>query len=184
MRSFDDATQQRLLTLLDERDIHDVLVRYCRGVDRCDRELIASCYHEDAVDDHGNWQTYGRDAADTITARVQPGPDTAMHFMGNVCIEVEGDEAFTESYLLAYRAFQRDGKNYTRVRAVRFVDRFARRNGQWRISERVVADDWNRVDEVIEAMRETDQFRRGSKGPDDPVFAIRRGRVAREPGST
>jgi ketosteroid isomerase-like protein len=182
MSIFDETTQQRLLTLLDERDIHDVLVRYCRGVDRCDLDLITSCYHEDAVDDHGTWRARGRDAAAMIVERVRPGPDTAMHFMGNVRIEVEGDTAFAESYLMAYRAFQREGKGYTRVRALRFVDRFTRRDGQWRISERVVADDWNRVDEVVEAMREAEHFRHGAKNHSDPVFAIRRGRLAREPG--
>ncbi len=184
MKAFDETTQQRLLTLLDERDIHAVLVRYCRGVDRCDAELITSCYHADAIDDHGTWQAYGHEAAAMIMERVRPGPDTAMHFLGNVCIEVEGDTAFAESYLLAYRAFQREDKHYTRVRALRFVDRFSRRNGQWRISERVVADDWNRVDEVVEAMRETGHLHHGSKDRNDPVFAIRRGRVARPPAQS
>jgi ketosteroid isomerase-like protein len=181
--ALDTATEQRLLRLLDERDIHDVLTRYCRGVDRCDEALIASCYHEDAVDDHGTFKVYGKDAAGLIAGKVRPGPATAMHFMGNVRIEVEGDTAFAESYILAYRAFEREAKAYTRVRALRFVDRFTRRHGQWRIAERVVADDWNRVDEVIEAMADADQFRHGSKGQDDPVYAIRRGPLARDPAA-
>ena len=179
----DARNEQRLLSLLDERDIRDVLLRYCRGVDRCDRELIASCYHPDAVDDHGNWQATGASAPQLIFDLVKPGPDAAMHFVGNVRIELEGDIAFTESYVLAFRAFRRDERPYTRTRAVRFIDRFTRREGEWRISERVVADDWNRVDEVIEAMADTDSFRYGTKGTDDPVYAIRRGQVARETGS-
>jgi hypothetical protein len=64
---------------------------------------------------------------------------------------------------------------------VRFIDRFTRRDGAWRISERVVADEWNRVDEVVEAMADTNKFRYGSKDRDDPVYAIRRGTVARRP---
>lgn len=57
-RMQDGITQDlvaKLQTLLDERDIREVLLRYCRGVDRCDAALIASCYHEDSLDDHGNW---------------------------------------------------------------------------------------------------------------------------------
>lgn len=169
------------MKLLDERDIHDVLLRYCRGVDRCDPELLASCYHDDAVDDHGNWIVYGRDVPNEIIERVKPGNDAAMHFLGNVRIEVEGDTAFAESYLLAFRAFRRDDRPHTRTRALRFVDRFTRRDGEWRISERVVADDWNRVDEVIEAMQDTSRFRYGSKDREDPVYAIRRGLTARSP---
>lgn len=179
--ALDARAEQQLLRLLDEREIHDVLVRYCRGVDRCDRPLIASCYHPDAIDDHGNWQTTGTTAAQHIYELVKPGEAAAMHFLGNVRIEVEGDTAFAESYVLAFRAFRREDQPYTRTRAVRFVDRFTRRDGEWRITERVVADDWNRVDRVTEAMADTDRFRHGSKDIDDPVYAIRRGPLARSP---
>jgi len=179
--AFDARTEERLLLLLDERDIRDVLARYCRGVDRCDRELIASCYHADALDDHGNWQASGAQAAEHIFGLVKPGPDAAMHFLGNVRIEVEGDTAFAESYVLAFRAFRRGEVPYTRTRAVRFIDRFTKRAGEWRISERVVADDWNRIDEVVEAMADAGRFRYGSKDRDDPVYAIRRGPQARPP---
>jgi hypothetical protein len=183
--ALDTHTEERLRTLLHERDIHDVLLRYCRGVDRCDRDLIASCYHPDAVDDHGNWQVTGATAAQHIFELVKPGLDAAMHFLGNVRIEVENDTtAFAESYVLAFRAFRRGERPFTRTRAVRFIDRFSRRDGEWRISERVVADDWNRVDEVIEALADTTKFRYGSKDQDDPVYAIRRGPVARSPGGT
>jgi hypothetical protein len=179
--AFDSKTEERLRRLLDEREIHDVLLRYCRGADRCDEELLASCYHPDAVDDHGNWQAGGSEAPHAIVTRVRPGPDAAMHFLGNVRIEVEGDTAFAESYVLAFRSFRRCERPYTRTRAVRFVDRFTRRDGEWRISERVVADDFNRVDEILEAMPDSVLFRHGSKSRDDPVYAIRRGRVARTP---
>jgi ketosteroid isomerase-like protein len=179
--TLDAATERRLLQLLDERDIRDVLTRYCRGVDRCDAQLIDSCYHPDAMDDHGTWRAWGRDAGATIVEKVRPGKDVAMHFMGNVHIEVEGDTAFAESYLMAYRTFQREGQGYTRVRALRFVDRFTRRDGQWRIAERVVADDWHRVDRVEETMAEAGQFRMGRKDREDPVYAIRRGPLARIP---
>lgn len=81
---------------------------------------------------------------------VKPGAGRAMHFLGNVLIEVEGNIAFAESYVLAFRTFSRDGQPYNRTRALRFVDRFERRDGQWRISERVAVDEWNRVDLIVE----------------------------------
>jgi hypothetical protein len=134
------------------------------------------------MDDHGSWVQFGADAPRHIVDRLRPGPDSAMHFLGNVRIEVDdGENAFAESYLLAFRSFRRDGRPYTRTRALRFVDRFTRRNGEWRISERVVADDWDRVDQVVETMAEAGTFRHGTKDLDDPVYAIRRGRVARDP---
>ena len=42
--------------LLDERAICKVVLRYCRGVDRMDRELVRSCFHDDAEDQHGNFR--------------------------------------------------------------------------------------------------------------------------------
>ena len=177
----DADKERRLLELLDERDIRDVLLRYCRGVDRCDAELIASCFHPDALDDHGNWVCSGKELPGFLIGKLLPGEASAMHFAGNMRIEVEGDTAFAESYLLAFRAFHRDERPYTRTRALRFVDRLERRQGAWRISERVAVDDWNRVDEVVEEQSEARGFRFGSKSREDPVYAIRRGRVARYP---
>ena len=41
-----------LQTLLDRQAIHDVLMRYSRGLDRHDRKVLESVYWPDAVDDH------------------------------------------------------------------------------------------------------------------------------------
>jgi hypothetical protein len=173
--------EKKLKRLLAEREIHQVLLRYCRGVDRCDRDLMASCFHEDARDDHGNWIAHGAERiADHIAGRVAPGFGRPMHFMGNVLVEVEDDMAFAESYILAFRAFDRDGKTHNRCRAVRFVDRFEQRQDTWLISERVVVDEWNRVDEVVETQEGADLFRYGTQDKNDPVYAIRRGRLARD----
>ena len=35
-----------------KQDITDVLMRYCRAVDRIDAALLRSCYHPDATEDH------------------------------------------------------------------------------------------------------------------------------------
>src|SRR3546814_11593208 len=39
--------------LYDKQKIREVVTRYCRGVDRMDRDLFLSAYHPDAIDDHG-----------------------------------------------------------------------------------------------------------------------------------
>ncbi|MDR6861543.1 nuclear transport factor 2 family protein [Variovorax guangxiensis] len=173
------SLEEKLLRLLAEREIHEVLLRYCRGVDRCDRELMASCYHDDAHDDHGNWIQQGAsNIVDEIARRVGPGPARPMHFLGNVLIEVEGNQAFAESYILAFRAHEQGGKSYNRCRAVRFVDRFELRNNMWKIIERVVVDEWNREEEV-QMQEGSELFRYSSKDKHDPVYGIRRGRLAR-----
>ena len=34
--NMDENTLARLAKLADKQEIHDVLMRYCRGIDRCD----------------------------------------------------------------------------------------------------------------------------------------------------
>jgi SnoaL-like domain len=43
----------QLAHLLDESAIRQLLARYSRAIDRRDYELLRSCYHPDAVDEHG-----------------------------------------------------------------------------------------------------------------------------------
>ncbi len=49
-------TQSRdpeLQRLVDKQEIYEVLMRYCRAVDRLDKALLATVYSEDAWDSHG-----------------------------------------------------------------------------------------------------------------------------------
>ena len=38
--------------LLDKQAVYEVVLRYCRGVDRLDLEAVRDCYHPDGVDHH------------------------------------------------------------------------------------------------------------------------------------
>jgi hypothetical protein len=42
--------------LLAKTEITDVVARYARGIDRLDMELVRSCYHPSARDDHGTFK--------------------------------------------------------------------------------------------------------------------------------
>ena len=63
--------------------------------------LVRSCYHPDAVDDHGDF----RGGIDEFLAYIQQGLprfERTMHFIGNVLVEPDGDRARAESYIVAY----------------------------------------------------------------------------------
>jgi hypothetical protein len=164
----------RIDAMLDKHEIYEVLMRYCRGVDRTDADLIESTFHPDAVDEHGTVVERG---APAIAARIVEslrtnGSTTSMHLVGNVLIDLQGDVAFSESYFVSMQQLVRDERDYTRHRGGRYVDRLERRGGEWRIAHRVVADEWDRFDEVNERAPGFETFVRGLRGHDDVVYRM------------
>jgi len=136
---------RRLDELLSRNEIYEVLTRYCRGVDRCDVELLRSVYHEDAVDDHGMFKGLGRDFAEWIVAWELENIRGCQHFIGNFSCEIEGDTAFTETYCISFSEGM-SGGNATVYN--RYIDRFERRDGVWKIADRRVVLDLTRTDEA------------------------------------
>jgi hypothetical protein len=135
-------------TLAARQEIADVILRYARGIDRLDFDLVRSCYHPDAYDDHGNI----KGDVDTFIAGARKflqTCDATMHFMGNMLIEIDGDRARAETYAVAYHRFTvADGSGKDDVWGIRYVDRFEQRAGAWKIAYRVVAQEWRRVDPI------------------------------------
>lgn len=140
----------RLSALITEHEIREVVYRYCRGIDRCDYDLVRSCYHPDAIDDHGGF----RGGIDDFVAYCQDGLprfQRTMHFIGNVLIDVGGDHARAESYTVAYSRIRASATKPERdlVLGLRYVDDFERRNDEWRIAARLCVYDWDRIDNVV-----------------------------------
>jgi 3-phenylpropionate/cinnamic acid dioxygenase small subunit len=159
--------------LLDEAAIRDVVHRYARGVDRCDWELVRACFHPDGIDDHGR---YRGDVEGFITW-LQETLDrfvSASHLIGNVLIEVDGDTAWAESYCWALHRVKADDAGVVRDHLVnaRYCDRFERRDGEWKIAERVAVFEPGRNDVVVEDVPPGALGVAGTRGPDD--FSYRR----------
>jgi ketosteroid isomerase-like protein len=129
-----------LQELLDKQAIHDALMRYCRGVDRCDADLMRSVYHEDA-------HAFGTNAWEFVDHFVDANRAATtfnMHFMANISVEIDGDVAFSEAYFIAYVGREHDGAEVVDAFAGRYVDRWERRNGVWGVLHRSVAPEWSR----------------------------------------
>lgn len=136
--------------LLAEREIRRVLLRYCRGIDRLDEDLVASVYHEGATDDHGVYQGDGRKFAAFIVPLLRARYRATTHTVHNCAIDVhdtgDGGGADAETYCVAYHdRFESDGPRALDVFACRYLDRFERRAGVWAIVRRVVVHDWDAV---------------------------------------
>src|SRR5438309_5367068 len=112
--------------LLAERDIRNVVLRYCRGVDRMDRDLVRSCYHADATDSHGGFEGGAEEFVEWVW-RVLGRYDMTMHFVGNILVEVDdtqADRATCESYGIAFHRTDNGGAAGNLTTGFRYVDRF------------------------------------------------------------
>jgi hypothetical protein len=160
--------------LLDKQSIYEVLVTYCRGVDRCDEDLIRSAFHDDSYDDHGYWKGPGHELAPFLADRLRKANSATTHSLTNVLIELAGDVARSEAHVHA--TLIRAGSDPAEIDVVgaRYLDRFSRRAGTWRIEHRTVVLDWHRT-EVWPASAPavpTDGFVRGARWPEDPSYAV------------
>jgi SnoaL-like domain len=162
--------EARLLELLAKQDIYECIMRYARGSDRYDADLIRSTFHPDAVvDREKEWSV-----EDWIALSMNRDRSRArMHHIGNILIEVDGSAAVAETYWLAYQVWTEDGTRLVRTRAARYVDRFECRDGQWRVLYRGVVDDWSHTQEVGPEISGGLSNLLGQPFPDDPIYTVR-----------
>ena len=174
--SNDPAVQE----LLDREAIRDCLYRYCRGIDRCDETTLLSAYWPGAIDDHVWW----KGPVEEFTKFALPflrGRDQTSHSITNAIIRIEGSTARVESHYIAYeRVVKKDGGRNDITVNGRYLDRFERRDGEWRIAERFVTNDWFRVwpDSADWARGLVgNQIRPGTREANDPSHALFGGSV-------
>lgn len=136
-----------LRRLKDHREIADCVLRYCRGIDRMDREIVRSCYHADAVDEHGSFRGNVDDFLDWVWPLLEKY-STTMHFVGNTLVEVSEDVAAAETYGIAFHRSEDARPHLNLMTGFRYLDRFERRGGDWRIARRVAVTEWSRVDDA------------------------------------
>lgn len=154
----------------DERAITEVLHRYCRGVDRLDEALIASCYHADGTDQHGAFDGLGSEFARLVVRVLRDHADATMHALSNVDIRLDGDGAQCECQVVARHWRERGEERHLETAGGRYLDRFERRDGLWRIARRIVVLDWGKIERVDEAFP-MEGYPRGRRSPDDPSYA-------------
>lgn len=135
-----EAHSPELQRLLDRQAIVDCLHRYSRGLDRHDEELLASAFHEDATDHHGDFVGPPHEFVPWANALHESEWAAHTHFLDLNYAEIEGDVAHTECYVLW--ALRRREGDAVDLGGGRYVDRFERRNGEWRIAVRELVVDW------------------------------------------
>lgn len=133
----DTALEAKLAEIVDRHEIYQVMLRYGRGLDRVDNELALSCYWDDATEDHGQFVGRPRDFvpwADGTTLRFL----STQHAILNHFCDLQGNDAYCESYY-QFTGMSREGPHFGSVG--RYIDHFQKRNGEWRIANRVTIID-------------------------------------------
>lgn len=124
-----------LREMKDRQEIYDCMMRYCRGIDRLDRDLLLSAYHPDGVDDHGTFVGTVEGFADyAFNLHITHQMRTQHHITNHRC-EIDGNVAHTESYYI-FRSLNRQPPLYTTASG-RYLDRLEKRDGKWGIVDRV-----------------------------------------------
>lgn len=128
-----------LADLLDREAIRAVVHRLARGIDRIDDALLLSCYWPGAIDDHSHFVGAPEGFA-AYAAQVTRSAVACHHHITTQNIELAGDDAFAESYFLFTAQFAAAPHFLSNGR---YVDHFQKRDGAWRILNRVTVVEAN-----------------------------------------
>ena len=175
----------------DRMQIEDCMVRWCRSVDRLDFEAMRRVFHPDAIDNHGIFNGGVDGLIDWIRKRHQ-GIPFSMHAISNLQIEFAGpDLALVETYVRTTQRYPAEAKQalgqlsggklgpegqaMDLFTCSRYVDRFERRDGEWRIAARTVVADWKQIVPVsADAPQPLPGWETGRRDQEDFVYREQR----------
>ncbi|MDX1580194.1 MAG: nuclear transport factor 2 family protein [Alphaproteobacteria bacterium] len=163
-------TRDRLEAAADRDEIYQLSCTYMRGQDRLDPEAHRSVFWDDAYLSYGIYEGGPDGFVEFAQDALRPHKSN-HHMIGQVQIELEGDEAFGEVY---YQAFHRiedeDGNERDLFVSGRYVDRYERRGGVWKIAYRSELVDWVRDDPAADEWFKDSGMIPGARKPDDPLY--------------
>ena len=128
-------------TLLDRRAIDDLLARYCRTLDWLDEEGLETVFWPDAEIDYGFFRGSGEDFLPFVM-EIERRSLRRWHTIQNPIVRLDGDRAEGECYGMAQSTAEVKGELVDTVFGGRYLDAFARRDGEWRIVRRKYVLDW------------------------------------------
>lgn len=152
--------------------IRTCLYRTCRAIDRVDGDLLRSAFHPDAKIHYGKIYEGELDGWVVSAIKHQSTQSQRQHMIGNIYIELNGDQAVAESYELDRHKTPMNGEVRDLVLGARTLDRFIRRNGEWRIIERTKVMDWGRSIVGDDGVYQNSPLRKGGNDRSDPSYEL------------
>ncbi len=174
----------RLAEAADQFEIMAVMTQYCHSLDRRDYALLRQCFHDDSVHQHG---AFTGPSSEFIGFAIELLNEIGAthHHLSLPHMRLEGDVAHVESYFVAYHrvpaetslsgAFAGIGAPQDLYIGGRYIDRFEKRGGRWKIASRIGVHDWQRLSPAADAgFDDLPAEQRGAYGPADPAWGVPR----------
>jgi len=148
--------------LKNRREIFDVSKTYTRGADRHDKDLVRNAFWPEATISFGT--PMSRDEYVEWEEGALRGYAAHQHHITGQTIDVSGDTAHVESYVI-YFLVPRDRSadevgpatlgramttEKTRLGSGRYIERWERRNGEWKILLREYVEDLSLLGDTVD----------------------------------
>jgi hypothetical protein len=166
------ATDLVLQKVIAQQEIQDVIMLVARAIDRCDANLLRECFHPLGTDDHGSFKGTAEEFI-TWVIPVLEGMERTQHNICNVLVDVDGDTATSESYFVAHHRLQVDGKDKDMIAAGRYLDKWEKFFGMWKLKHRQAVYDWSKNEDSTDSWSNgmPEGMVRGARGKEDLVYA-------------
>lgn len=134
----------------DEWEIRKMAMAYARTVDRGDGAGFAALFTEDAAIDGPGFHVQGYDQLFGNPGALKQMYASTMHTVMNQTVTIAGDTAEGETYCIAYHVNRpdADGKTTRLDWAIRYQDKYVRRDGKWLYTHRQLLVEWTEVSTV------------------------------------
>jgi ketosteroid isomerase-like protein len=134
----------------DRLAIRELVDAYAHCADRRDAEGQMALFTEDTrflvfmdySSPEPTQELHGRESLAPVFDNLNSYAVT-MHFNGQSTVVLDGDQATGESYCLAHHlSVGEDGQRTMMIASIRYLDQFARQDGQWLFAERRLMVNW------------------------------------------
>lgn len=150
-----------LQQLSDREALRDVALRYCRGVDRLDVDLMKSAYWPEAIDEHGNFVGNAHEFSEhCMTAHLKWSWTMHSIYNHSISLDTNGDTATGEIYNVTHLGQADTGAIDTWFG--RYLDRYEKRHDEWRIIHRVCVHHGSQTTEAAPMNIDASNYRDGS----------------------
>jgi ketosteroid isomerase-like protein len=134
-----------LQEMLDEHALRKLVHAYCRAVDRGDIAALRQLYHPDAVDAHGAFSTGWVDGFFEQLVASRPYIRAMAHNITTANFAIDGNAAEGEIYNIAVHTLAGKERDVDLIIGGRYLDKYQKRDGTWKLLERTIVTDWARV---------------------------------------